>query len=129
MRDFIAVAIIALFACFVCEDVFAESLCVAPASSETPQRCAPGLCGSGNLSFKIDDRPITQWPEKECVEVSNLNANTKHKVTVYRAGKAQQSFRFNFADYKSKKPCLFLNDLYWTVQLWESKEAPWCKCR
>jgi hypothetical protein len=129
MRDFFAVAIIVLVVCLVSKEVCAESLCVAPASSETPQRCAPGLCGSGKLSFQIDDRAIVQWPEKDCIEVANLDANIRHKVTVYRGGKAQQSFRFHFADYKSKKPCLFLNDLYWTVQLQESKDAPWCKCK
>jgi hypothetical protein len=63
------------------------------------------------------------------MEVTDLNATKQHMVTVYRGGKAQQSFSFEFSSYKSKKLCLFLNDLYWTVQLWESKRAPWCKCK
>lgn len=129
MRDFWAVVIVAVLAGLACTPLLAESLCVAPNSAKPPQRCAPGLCGSGELSLKVDDRPIVQWPKKKCVEITGLDAGKRHKVIIYRAGKAQQSFGFRFSDYKSKKPCLFLNNLYWTAQLWESKNAPWCKCR
>jgi hypothetical protein len=76
------------------------SMCVAPNSAETPQRCAPGLCASGELSFKIDQRP-----------------------------RSAQSFTFRFSELTSLSLCLLLNDLYWTAQLWESKRAPWCKCQ
>jgi hypothetical protein len=42
-------------------------------------------------------------------------------------GKPQQSFRFRFSTFKSNRLCLFINDLYQTVQLWKLKESPWCK--
>jgi hypothetical protein len=109
--------------------MLAQSLCVAPNRAEPPQRCAPGLCGSGELSLKVDNRPVVHWPKKECIEIAGLDGRKRHKIIIYRAGRAQQSFGFRFSEYKSKKPCLFLNDLYWTAQLWESNDAPWCKCK
>ena len=106
-----------------------SSLCVAPNSAETPQRCAPGLCDSGDLSLKIDHRPIQSWPKSESMKIDGLSISERHRVVIYRAKKAQQSFVFRFSDFKSRRPCLFLNDLYWTAQLWESSTAPWCKCQ
>lgn len=105
------------------------SMCVAPNDARTPQRCAPGLCASGPLSFKIDDRPVMQWPKNESVEINDLDATARHRIIIYRAGKPQQSFKFRFSEYSSNRVCLFLNDLYWTAQLWEAKRSPWCKCK
>ena len=105
-----------------------SSLCVAPNSGETPQRCAPGLCGLGRLSLKVDHRPIESWPKSESMKIDGLRSRGRHRV-VYRGEKAQHSFTFRFSDFKSPKPCLFLNDLYWTAQLWESRQAPWGKCQ
>jgi len=83
----------------------------------------------GEAIVRIDDRPVMLWPDKHCVDVTDLSSTKRHKITVFRAGKAHQSFSFEFSKSPSKKLCLFLNDLYWTVQLWESKQAPWCKCK
>jgi len=69
------------------------------------------------------------WPKSESMKVDGLSTTARHRVVIYRAGKAQQSFTFRFSDFESSSPCLFLNDLYWTAQLWERKKAPWCKCR
>jgi hypothetical protein len=91
--------------------------------------CAPGLCGSGKLSLKIDDQSISPWPKTNSMKISGLDAGAKHRVVIYRAGKPQQSFRFRFSEFKENKACLFLNDLYWTAHLWEPKQAPWCKCK
>jgi hypothetical protein len=44
-------------------------------------------------------------------------------------GKPKQSFIFSFSAYKGHKLCLFFNDLYWTVQLWDDEKTPWCKCK
>src|SRR5437879_12873912 len=99
-----------------------SSLCIAPNSGETPQRCAPGLCDSGRLSLMIDHRPIQSWPNSESMKIDGLSTHGLHRVVVYRAEKAQQSFTFRFSDFKSPQPCLFLNDLYWTAQLWESRK-------
>lgn len=98
-------------------------------ADEEVARCAPGLCGSGKISLKIDDQPVLPWPKAKSMEINDLDAAAKHRVVIYRAGKPQQSFRFRFSDFKENKACLFLNDLYWTAQLWEPKQAPWCKCK
>jgi hypothetical protein len=105
------------------------SLCVAPNSAEPAVRCAPGLCGSGKISLKIDDRPVLQWPKAESLKIVGLDAAARHRVVIYRASRPQQSFKFQFSDFKSNEACLFLNDLYWTAQLWEPERAPWCKCK
>ena len=105
------------------------SMCVAPNDARTPEGCAPGLCASGPLSFKIDDRLVMQWPKNESLEINDLDATTRHRIIIYRAGKPQQSFKFRFSEYRSNRVCLFLNDFYWTAQLWEAKRSPWCKCK
>ena len=92
-------------------------------------RSTPGFCAGGKLSLRIDRQPIQAWPQSESVRIGGLSTTARHRVFIYRDGKAQQSFTFRFAEFKSNTPCLFLNDPYWTAQLWEGKDAPWCKCR
>jgi hypothetical protein len=122
-----------ILAAFLCSAQSTEpgsaSLCVAPSSDDPVVRCAPGLCGSGKISFKIDDQPVIPWPKAKSMKISDLDAAVKHRVVIYRAGKRQQSFRFHFSQFKENEACLFLNDLYWTAQLWDPKGAPWCKCK
>jgi hypothetical protein len=108
-------------------DSGSASLCVAPQSDEKVLRCSPGLCASGKISFKIDDGLALAWPKVESMKIHDLDAAGKHHIVIYRVGKPQQSFIFRFSDFKENKACLFLNDLYWTAQLWEPKRAPWCK--
>jgi hypothetical protein len=119
-------ALIVATSCLMCSALSAQSgsasLCVAPNSAEPAVRCAPGLCGSGEISLKIDDRPILPWPKVESMKIIGLDAAGKHRVVIYRAGKPQQSFQFS--DFKSNSACLFLNDLYWTAQLWDPQHAP-----
>jgi hypothetical protein len=106
-----------------------KSLCVAPLPLDALTAGTPNLeCLPEKLSFQIDTRERLPWPHTKSVRIENLNAASPHKVQVYCDRKRQQSFKFRFSDYKSKEPCLFLNDLYKTVQLWESKGSPWCKC-
>jgi hypothetical protein len=130
LRD---IALIVIFAsCYGCAFAMAQTksptLCIAPNGGATPERCAPDLCDGGALSLRIDDRPRMEWPKDRSVAVTDLDSNIQHRVVVYRAGKAQQSFKFRFSEFESDNLCLFLNDLYWTAQLWESKRSPWCKC-
>jgi hypothetical protein len=132
-RRSLAAAVFIFVTCLMCSSQSDESgdasLCVAPSSDESVVRCAPGLCGSGMISLKIDDHPVLPWPKVESMKISGLDTTTKHRVIIYRAGKPQQSFRFHFSEFKVNSACLFLNDLYWTAQLWEPKRAPWCKCK
>jgi len=105
------------------------SLCVAPIPEKPDPRSAPGLNCAGRISFRIDSRPITAWPTKESMKVDGLDQNASHRVLVYCDDKPQQSSRFRYSEFKSQKLCLFFNDLYKTVQLWDDQECPWCKCK
>ena len=105
------------------------SLCIAPARFDPKNASAPGLyCKAEKFSLKIDAQ-VMAWPIKESVGIGGLDLNSRHKVIVMCDHKPQQSFTFRFSEFKTKQPCLFLNDLYRTVQLSESKSAPWCKCK
>ncbi|HEY3928457.1 MAG TPA: hypothetical protein VGL89_08790 [Candidatus Koribacter sp.] len=134
MQQFRCIPVIAVlifvFACaFVPAQTSEPTICIAPNRGETPERCAAGLCDGGELSVQFDHRPRMQWPKDKSLAVTDLEPDVAHRVVVFRAGKPQQSFTFRFSEFKSDHLCLFLNDLYWTAQLWESKRAPWCKCK
>jgi hypothetical protein len=133
MRESGSIALLVCTLVLLCVGLHAQSdsgsICVAPNAAKTPQRCAPGLCAGGKLSLRIDRQPIQAWPQSESIRIGGLSTTARHRVLIYRAGKTQQSFTFRFSEFKSITPCLFLNDLYWTGQLWEGKDAPWCKCR
>ena len=90
---------------------------VAPNKAERPQTCTPGLCDPGKLSLRIDGGAIQPWPPSTVLIIDGLSITGRHRVVVYRADKAQQSFSFRFSDYKSPNLCLFLDDMYWTAQL------------
>jgi hypothetical protein len=61
--------------------------------------------------------------------LDSLALPTRHRVTVMCDKQPQQSFAFRFSAFGTEPDlCLFLNDFYLTVQLWERKRAPWCKC-
>jgi hypothetical protein len=112
---------------------FAESesgsLCIAPAFFDPKNASFPGLyCEAEKFSLKIDTQ-VMAWPIKESVKLAGLDLNTRHRVIVLCDHKPQQSFTFRFSEFKTKQLCLFLNDLYRTVQLSEAKGAPWCKCK
>ena len=125
----LAVLIVVLLSTVSGAQTVQETVCVAPVPVEPPAFSAPGLWCSGSLSLKIDDRKSVPWPHAESLRIEQLDPAQRHRVTVLCDGKSQQSFRFRFSEYKSKDLCLFINDLYQTVQLWESRRSPWCSCR
>ena len=111
-----------------------SSLCIAPAPelSEVPQGQLPPeelSCSAQRLSFRLDSLPAKPWPIKESIRFDGLDPGVRHRVVVVCGRRAEQSFFFRYSDYKTSELCLFINDLYRTVQLWKSKDAPWCKCR
>jgi hypothetical protein len=124
-------AIIAVF--LLCMPVVAQhpsgAVCVAPIQHEPPSTDAtPSLfCRSANISLRIDSQNVIPWPKDKSIRVTGLDLNGSHRVVVLCDGKPHQSFKFRFSEYLGAKACLFLNDLYWTAQLWEPKHAPWCK--
>jgi hypothetical protein len=122
-----------LIVAFINPNCFAEpesgSLCIAPALFDPKETSAPGLyCEAEKFSVKIDAQ-VTAWPIKESIKLAGLDLNIRHRVIVLCDHKPQQSFTFRFSEFKTKRLCLFLNDLYRTAQLWEAKRAPWCKCK
>jgi len=105
------------------------SICVAPAPEKPDPRSAPGLfCNPEKLSLRIDETTM-EWPTKESAKIGTLNITARHRLVVLCDGKPQQSFGFRFSEFKSTELCVFLNDLYKTVQLWEVKRCPWCNCK
>ncbi len=88
------------------------------------------ICASDNVSLKVDSREAIPWPKKDSISVDGLALDGTHRVVVLCDGKPQQSFRFRFSEFKNNKACLWMNDLYRTVQLWElDRHAPSCKCK
>jgi hypothetical protein len=90
------------------------------------------VCAADKYSMKIDLRKPVSWPINASVKITDLDLEARHRVLVLCGNKPRQSFTFRFSELKNNKNnklCLFLNDLYWTVQLWPDKECPWCKCR
>jgi len=106
------------------------SVCIAPVLEVPDGRSAPGLfCESANLSLRIDRQQPLPWPISKSVKVETLDPVARHRVVVFCNGKPQQSFTFRFSEFKTGQLCLFLNDLYKTVQLSDAKGCPWCKCK
>ena len=124
-----AMLILAPFTVFS-SDSNGGSICIAPVSPKPPQTAAASLafCHSARWTVRIDESAPRSWPNKESVKVDGLSLVSKHRVVVLCDGKPQQAFSFRFSEYHKEKLCLFLNDLYQTVQLWEAKKSPWCKC-
>ncbi len=112
------------------------TICVAPLPQPVDGRRGAGpetvVCDADKYSVKIDSREPVSWPAKASVKINDLDLAARHRVVVLCNSRPRQSFTFQFSDFKNNKNnklCMFLNDLYWTVQLWPDKECPWCKCR
>jgi hypothetical protein len=127
----IGVLMLGLFLCPGFASDTQGSVCVAPIPVGPPKTAGipEHLCRSGNLSFKIDSQSSTLFPHKESIKIEDLDLTQKHHVVVLCDGTPQQSFSSRFSQYQSTDLCLFINDLYQTVQLWERKGAPWCRCK
>jgi hypothetical protein len=125
-----------LFSALLCPASFTQpehgSICVAPNPEDMSQMWAANLpCRSNKFSLSIDDQKAFAWPTKASVKIDGLDIITRHRVVVYCDGKPHQSFSFRFSEYKARELCLFLNDLYKTVQLSDDPKqspAPWCRC-
>lgn len=109
------------------------SICVDPLPKPVEGRHGVGRgsvwCDAEKYSFKMDAQPVRPWPEKESFKIENVDLAARHRVTVFCGGKAMESATFRFSEFKTRKLCLFLNDLYWTIQIWETKGVPWCRCK
>jgi hypothetical protein len=129
MKGAIVAVLLFISMALVGQDISGE-ICVAPIPHEPPSTAGtPELfCKSGNFSFRIDSQKPVAWPKDKSTTVTGLDLKGSHRIVVFCDGKPQQSFKFRLSEYKTGKACLFLNDLYWTTQLWEPKQAPWCKC-
>jgi hypothetical protein len=131
-RTTIALVIVAVVAVSVTARAqqVGAAICIAPIPIEPYTTSAPGLaCPSGKLSMRIDNGPSREWPRGHSEKLESLDIDRVHRVAIACDGKAQQSFKFKFSEFKSRQLCLFINDLYGAAQLWESNRSPWCKCK
>ena len=113
----------------VCVAAFPKPVC-----SVSEDICLSGAqgfsCASGDVSLKVDSRKAVPWPRKESMSVTGLALDKNHRVALLCDSKPKQSFKFRFSEVKNNEACVFVNDLYGTVQLWSlDKHAPWCKCK
>ena len=111
-------------------------LCVAPFPKPVCEGnvCFSGAegfsCASGNVTLKIDAHKPVPWPKEESLSLTGLALDVSHRVVLLCDGKAKESFKFRFSEFKKNKACLSVNEFYGWVQLWElDKHAPWCKCK
>jgi hypothetical protein len=86
------------------------------------------VCEADKYALRIDQQKAIPWPLKESIKIAGLETAARHRLVVLCGRKPRQSFIFRFSKGYPKQ-CLFLNDLYWTVQLWQDKRTPWCKCK
>ena len=130
MKIVMVAVLLFISATLVAQDT-AGKICVAPIPHEPPTTAGtPELsCLSGNFSFRIDSQKAVQWPKDKGTSVTGLGLKGSHRIVVLCNGKPQQSFTFRLSEYKTGSGCLWLNDLYLTAQLWEPRQAPWCKCQ
>ena len=89
-----------------------------------------GEINSHGLKVKIDKRPATAWPERKSLKIEGLDLTERHLLVVLDSGgKAIESVRFKFSDYKSSELCMAY-DGYQGIGLQEAtRRTPWCKCR
>jgi Predicted membrane protein (DUF2207) len=66
--------------------------------------------------------------EKAVVEL-NFPAGVPPRLSISADSGSDSSIQFDCVRTFELNCSLFLNDLYWTAQVWESKDTPWCKCR
>lgn len=107
------------------------AICVAPVPLGQPVTSPTHqlACHSGNLSVKVDQQQVILWPHKNSLSITSLDATQDHQISIFCDQKIQQSLRFRFSEFKSKKLCLFISDLYQSAQLWESSRSASCKCK
>ncbi len=59
-----------------------------------------------------------------------LSIDDTHMVKIYNGNKIIESFKFNFASYKTTKVCLWFNSFYQTWSLWPYEHsAGHCACK
>ena len=110
------------------------SVCVAPVPKGWKSQAPPSgiSCEASKITLSIDGKAARKWPQSTSLLIEDLELTQRHQVVVSCNGKPQQSFRFGFpranSKSNSKKMCLFLNDLYNTVNLWRDETAL-CECQ
>ena len=125
---------LALLCLLVCQMALPQkeegSVCIAPVVREAVlfNSDPNNACDADRIRVKVGVGPVNRRPRKGSLKISNLDPNGTHQVVISCGSKRAQSFKFRFSDFKTKHLCLFLNDLYGWVQIWEDNHAPWCKC-
>jgi hypothetical protein len=94
-----------------------------------PATLPNGEINSHGLRVRVDKRPAQDWPQRKSLKLDDLDISERHLlVTLDSRGKAVESLRFKFADYKSADLCMTY-DSYQGIGLQEAtRKTPWCKC-
>jgi hypothetical protein len=89
----------------------------------------PDSIDTRGYKVRIDNRPVVAWPAKQSLKLDDLDLQERHLLVIIDgSGKAVESVRFHFSDYKSADLCMTY-DGYQGMQLKEeSRHTPWCKC-
>ena len=95
-----------------------------------PATLPNGEINSHGLKFRVDKRPVDEWPQRKSLKIGGLDTNERHLLVVLdSSGKPIQSIRFKFSNYKSTDLCVNY-DGYQGIGLQEAtRRTPWCKCR
>jgi hypothetical protein len=126
----IATAFLAFLACPV---LYGQSprgtICVAPVSPERPTLGREGgFYNPATYTMRIDKVTPIVGPHKDFVQIGDLELNKRHVVLLTSDGKTIQSIWFRFSDYGSSHLCLSF-DSYLLIQMKDTKQSPWCKCK
>ena len=88
-----------------------------------------GEINSHGLKFRVDKRPVEEWPPRKSLKVEGLDTKEPHLLAVLDSrGKPIESVRFKFSEYKTTDLCMTY-DGYQGIGLQEAtRRTPWCKC-
>jgi hypothetical protein len=110
------------------------AVCIAPVpvSNPSPISLANPAGGSRSFDFEVsmDGRRRLKVNHTESLVINGLDPRKRHTIAIYEKGTLITSFRFSFADYKSRFLCLWFKELYQTWSLWDYRESRivGCKC-
>jgi len=129
-----AVTLIVLVSISVTAQRGTGSVCVAARIDDPffkePAALPNGEINSHGLKVRVDRRPVMEWPQRKSLKIDGLDTSDRHLLVVLdSSGKAIESVRFKFSDYKSTELCMTY-DGYQGIGLQEAtRRTPWCKCR
>jgi hypothetical protein len=100
-----------------------------PTSGETSLANPAGGLPDETYSVRIDDLPPIALSRDSGKWSPGLLLGDRHTISIAADGARIASFHFYFEAIGSAEPCLFLQPLYRTWQLWRlDRTGSWCSC-